>query len=46
MNCITSTIENTDENAGCEFLGFKYTTALLLQKKIRKKTQDVWVSGV
>ena len=31
MNFITSTIENTDENAGCEFLGFKYTTALLLQ---------------
>ena len=31
INCITSTIENTDENAGCEFLGFKYTTALLLQ---------------
>ena len=29
MNCIPSTIENTDKNAGCEFLGFKYTTALL-----------------
>ena len=31
MNCITATIENTDENAACEFLGFKLTFALLLQ---------------
>ena len=31
MNFITSTIENTAENAACEFLGFKYTIALLLQ---------------
>ena len=31
MNCITATIENTDENAACEFLGFKYTIPLLLQ---------------
>ena len=31
MNCITSTIGNTEENAECEFLGLKYTSALLLQ---------------
>ena len=31
MNCIPSTIENTDKNAGCEFLGFKYTTALTIE---------------
>ena len=46
MNCITSTIENTEENARCEFLRFKYTTAYILQSKIQKKTQDVWVSRV
>ena len=46
MNCITSTIENTEENARCEFLRFKYTTAYILQSKIQKKTQNVWVSRV
>ena len=47
MNCISSTIEKTEENTRCvSFYGLNNELRNFNERKKQKKAQDVWVSRV